>query len=664
MLRINKLVLNNFGAYYGTSTLTLSESNGVTIIWGYNGHGKTTIMNGFRYVLWGEIFGRNRRRLKPVSFVNTDSIKENKDMLVELYIEHNGMSYIVSRGLKRKGGDGSKEEDYEKVFLVKQGSNILSNKEAEDLLSVALPNSISRFYLFDGELLQEYEDLLDDTDQSGQKIKESIETILGMPILLNGREIFETITSDHNKAVAKASQGSEVTIEQSKALSKLNEKLDNLKKSRTELQEKLESLKNEKGLITEKMENTSQYSQLIGEKKAIEGQISEQQNQCEEARQNLSSEVDSAWLTLASSIAKSKVEEISESIKELSEKEQEIRVANSIVSYISSELSKDDTHCPVCKTELDEILKASISKRFSEGSSSSLSEDEKTLLAAMNEQIGFLKGIKFVDSSSLIKSLSETYRKSILKLKILETQLSAKKKEISNVNHDPSNSEDTIMSLPKRLEKVESLITEAKSGIEQNQIDINSTLGAIEKINAGLKKLAGGSDLESALWNRDFVTSIRDLFEEGISSFRIKLKDSVEKDATDIFKLISHAPDLNRLSINDNFGLSIIKDDGTCLPNRSSGYEQVVAISLISALHKNAPIEGPVFMDSTFQRIDTIHKKNTLKSLPVFGNQIIVLAYEDEIGNINDVRATLGESLLNEYEIKQYTSSHSELKNR
>ena len=65
------------------------------------------------------------------------------------------------------------------------------------------------------------------------------------------------------------------------------------------------------------------------------------------------------------------------------------------------------------------------------------------------------------------------------------------------------------------------------------------------------------------------------------------------------------------------FGLHIIKADGTAVPNRSSGYEQVVAIALISALHKNAPIAGPVFLDSTFQRVDSLHKMKTLQK----GNQ-------------------------------------------
>ena len=107
------------------------------------------------------------------------------------------------------------------------------------------------------------------------------------------------------------------------------------------------------------------------------------------------------------------------------------------------------------------------------------------------------------------------------------------------------------------------------------------------------------------------------------------------------------------------FGLHIIKADGTAVPNRSSGYEQVVAIALISALHKNAPIAGPVFLDSTFQRVDTLHKMKTLQNLTVLSNQVIILAYPKEIGDENEVRRILGTQLKKEISISQLTSSKS-----
>ena len=131
MLRISKLMVQNCGPYYGKQSLTFSESDGVTIIWGYNGYGKTSIMNAFRYVLWGNLYGRKRQCLQPYTFVNLPSLAVGEDMLVELYMNYNGKDCIVSRGLHRVGGDGKKAEDYESLFKVKVDTITLNKDESD-----------------------------------------------------------------------------------------------------------------------------------------------------------------------------------------------------------------------------------------------------------------------------------------------------------------------------------------------------------------------------------------------------------------------------------------------------------------------------------------------------------------------------------------------------
>ena len=150
----------------------------------------------------------------------------------------------------------------------------------------------------------------------------------------------------------------------------------------------------------------------------------------------------------------------------------------------------------------------------------------------------------------------------------------------------------------------------------------------------------------------EYIKLISNLFQDGISSFREKLKNNVERDASTLFKQIAHNSQYKSLSINDNYGLQIITENGVIVPNRSSGYEQVVAISLISSLHKNAPISGPIFMDSTFQRIDPKHKYNIIKILPELGSQVIVLAFEGEIDK-QDTRETLKNHLKREFSLIQ-----------
>ena len=49
MLRISQLIIQNFGPYCGRHSLPISEDDGVTIIWGDNGYGKTPkILNSLK----------------------------------------------------------------------------------------------------------------------------------------------------------------------------------------------------------------------------------------------------------------------------------------------------------------------------------------------------------------------------------------------------------------------------------------------------------------------------------------------------------------------------------------------------------------------------------------------------------------------------------------
>ena len=150
------------------------------------------------------------------------------------------------------------------------------------------------------------------------------------------------------------------------------------------------------------------------------------------------------------------------------------------------------------------------------------------------------------------------------------------------------------------------------------------------------------------------------MFSEGIAAYRDKLKNEVERDATELFCSISSDRDYTALKINENYGLSIQHRSGEIIPFRSAGFEHIVALSLIGALHKNAPLSGPIIMDSPFGRLDPTHKRNITKALPLMSDQIILLAYTDEIDG-QTAREVLGSALKKEYRLRKYGSFHTSI---
>ena len=145
-----------------------------------------------------------------------------------------------------------------------------------------------------------------------------------------------------------------------------------------------------------------------------------------------------------------------------------------------------------------------------------------------------------------------------------------------------------------------------------------------------------------------------------MSAYREKLKKNVEKDATDLFVHLSSDKDYVALRIHDNYGLSIVHSSGILVPGRSSGFEHVVALSLIGALHKNAPLQGPIIMDSPFGRLDPTHKKNIVKYLPEMAAQSMLLAYTGEI-DAQVARSALAGHLLREYKLIRISSMHTRI---
>lgn len=134
----------------------------------------------------------------------------------------------------------------------------------------------------------------------------------------------------------------------------------------------------------------------------------------------------------------------------------------------------------------------------------------------------------------------------------------------------------------------------------------------------------------------------------------------MQRDATTLFTQIANDKEYVGLRINDNYGLNIILQDGTIVPGRSAGYEHVVALSLIGALHKNAPLQGPIIMDSPFGRLDPTHKSNIVKVLPSMANQVILLVYTDEIDE-QLTRESLSNALLSERRLTRVSSMHTKI---
>jgi DNA sulfur modification protein DndD len=315
-------------------------------------------------------------------------------------------------------------------------------------------------------------------------------------------------------------------------------------------------------------------------------------------------------------------------------------------------------NCPICDTIIDDKNISRI-KEALKTKSVFIDSDLQKRNSQLITEIGILKGLKWEDHTEVIKTAIKEIEK--LKTKIQLKLLEKKRLDDERRKLGLDSEESTIQGLIPEHDRLTKLIETYRDGIKDAQNVIEKNKKSIGKLREKIKKEQTNTALEVAQNELDLCQDICNLFDEAIEKFKLNLKENVQRDATEYFKSVAHKSDYKQLSINEEYGLEILTSNGVKVPHRSSGYVQVVAISLIAALHKNAPISGPIVMDSTFQRIDPRHKSNILSSLPNLGRQVVVLAYPEEIQE-NVARNVLKGKLRKEVTLEQISSFNTIIK--
>jgi len=646
MLKFKQLEITNYGPYYGSHKLTFSQKNGVTIVWGDNGFGKTSLLNCFRYVMWGTIMGREGTISSDIcSHVNDKAVSEGKGMQISLDMEYDNQTYTLTRKYERKGGDGKLDRDYEEHIFLKCGFDILTDDQRIHFLNTTFPERISRFYLFDAELLSEYENLLI-VDDANNKIKKSIEDILGLPVLERGANMLNAIQKGLVEDAVKNSKTEEKTKQDAILLESLSDKVDELNKSLQELQDKVDADEKKLGEIKEKQKQNESLQDINTQQDNVRTELKGKEENLDETKLDISRSMESLWKTVISPVITRMVEEARKRIKDLDTKNTIAGAGQNIYEHLD-DIFSSPLSCPDCGHNITKFVKDTVLESIQKLSSSPLTEEEISERSSLNAIVSRFTNFKEGDTkehiSNLLKRKSEI-QGSIDLLNVKLAELDKQRKSLKTTITD-----EELRGLIDDQIKLVAAINTGKKSIEDAKNEIDEVEGQIDSLK--LKIAQNSSKINKKVFkNAEFAKNLHSLFVDAMAEYSLKMKDAVEKDATELFVRIAHNSNYKELEINENYGLRIVRKDGTYVPHRSTGYEQVVAISLIGALHKNTPISGPIVMDSTFQKIDLRHKSKVIDALPSLSDQVIVLAYDGELDR-KYAKQSLGEKLINEKRI-------------
>lgn len=656
MLVFESLLLHNFGPYKGFQEVLFPKQAGVVLVVGANMRGKTSFLNAIRFALFGSTLNRAGKSHRLFDLINDEAKQDSDfDMRVVLSFSFRGSTFKITRhvtartGERRPEGDG----DLRAVLHLNRDGTPLPQADSDRELRRILPPELARFFLFDGELLQQYEELVSRDDTAVRaEIIEAIEKALAVPLLLNARrhlEKLETMTQkDLEKALTKDKRY-EKLAEDSR---KLNLKVDDLNRDILQQQTMHDALNARIRELQTQMEESTDLLNAMREQKAHEDRLLAIEADIQRERDRLSSSLSGAWRDVISPVLVERETSLQATKDDLTRRLGALLHIQRRATELRSAIDNDK--CPTCGQPMQTVHSTAEMQRELETLVVDASEVDyvNQAIAAVSHRMATLRNLR---SQGDLKRAVEA-RISLDGLEVDESDVKRRRDRAAARVEGRDGSEAT--NTQKLLQDALEARGVAKEALKSLRDALNEARVELQRVKTQIPSEGQSEVVDVARAKNQLADHLRQLFAASVGIFRDELRRQVEQRSGEMFLALTSEPDYAGLRINEDYGLEIIRRDGTPVTIRSAGAEHIVAYSLISALQSSSPRPGPVIVDSPFGRLDKVHSHNVIVALPRFSEQVVLLVHENEL-NLDETRRLLGPSLLKEFRLERRTSSHT-----
>lgn len=620
---LKSLKIENFRQYLKDEILfsTDPEKN-FTIIQGFNGAGKTNILNAITWCLYGsELHRRNVGKNTPEAGLGLYHIIKEKEIspnqsfsvIVEMEFIENGSNIIFKREKKfqsdKKGVISASRLDGEEFKIMrKEGKDYVTEENPISFIDRTIPKEIEEYFFFDGERLDDYFDI-----KTGEKIKEAVFKIAQIDLVknllrhLNERKTnishqFEALNPETGKIQTKIRENEE----------KIKNKRLLLKETENDLQIADENIRRVKELL--RMADSEKVKALQSERDRLELEVKDFDSKIEEVKEkrltylvemcpkilNYVAIKETMKLTknsekkgfIPADYKKKFLRDLIDSGKcicgtDLNENESCLKTLQKTLEETSPLTDIDDVISEE-KIRLEEIL---ISYRDFRDNQKSLSRNIRKLIKDRNDKDKIIKeiGLKFKDfDEDDIKDLEED----------LEDNYKSKERSIGRkavLNDDIKKIQAEIDKLEKELQ------------LATRQIDEKTELSFI--LDFSKKAVKTAETIQGTL-----IDKIRE--------------DIEEKTSEQFSKIMWKENTYVKVRIDDKYKVSVDHQSGKdAIIDLSAGEGQMLALSFMAALNSVSGFELPIIIDTPLGRLDDEPKLNIAKNLPYYleGKQVTLL---------------------------------------
>lgn len=618
-MKISKIEFDNFRNFKTHGEIRCSTDGKVTIIYGRNGDGKTTLHQLFQWILYGKVhFNKTTTdRLYNHQYESEVAIGDSFDVLGSIDFEHEGKKYMVRRvyTYKKNLNESVKVAEDFSVSTEDDDHNWRRVDNPRDVIEKMLPSGLADYFFFDGESM--IADLRVKGRDSADKLKSALYSMFDLDVIeaaLNDIGRIDLKTTALGKLYL--SQGTITSDSETKALkteiealqSKIGQFQDIIEKDsnrKIELQHIIQDVSEQIGKHKSKAEYESDRRKLKRQREVFLGNV-------EEAKKQYGDSVIAMFPPLLISKA---VEDAKSKIHlKIEQNKLPTGLHKKLLHYL---LAKETTEC-ICGRPLGDAERKHL----------------ETFLDMLPPKSYTNLYNEFVQTAKL---WGNGYDKNAIEAKIIavsqnNAEAEACDQAIKQLDEEEKKSAD-VEDLIVQRQHAEQEIAAIDKRTGDSQIKLKAYQIALKKkMNEFDEKAKQSQEGKIAQHKIKVLSSVADSFREQLDSeslsFSQKLEDNIQS-------LIDYMLTSRRkVSVTPEFAVRIT--DSYNDESKSEGQFAVVSFAYIGGILKMLQSEGnlkekeyPLVLDGPFSKLDQIQRQNVVDKLPEFAPQVILFSKDD-----------------------------------
>lgn len=611
MISVKSVSIQNFRQFKSVE-VNFPYQDGIYILSGVNGIGKSNFMNAICWCLYGEMpflsqgEGNTRKNI-----INESALSENDDEAsVSIKLDVDSDSYLIRRYIKKNWLQESNKQNGElKVFKITNGNHEDQPEPDRIINNEALHESLRHLFIFDGESISNLF-----AKGYNKKLEKNIKKVANVDILESAiRHVGQTARAlekerDAHKEDAENKQEKEEELDNNVS------KLEKITQEIKSIEEKKEDLERKENNILEKVKQFEAEKELQAEKTNTEDLIKEVDEDIQKLKNKLSDIYTSSFPFATTQ------DYIDRYVRAINEEVQQGNVPPPITPQILDNILTSEK-C-ICGSSLGESGSHAIKTLKVE----STKKDELSFLkdhtTDCKDKVQELAQKKHEFISTEEELVDKQNRRENLERRLKNTEQKINDAQISSSGRNPEQSYNEIRDQHKNAISDLAIKKDRKKDIEEQNVRLNKEINSLA-IKSEYNELVRNKILKAERAKR--------MIEEILDKIIDSTKDKVAKGTIDTFTKLHWKKDYKNVGIDDKYFINLELQDGTSrnLDDLSTGEKKMLGLSLINALSQKLPhFEFPFFIDGPIEQLDDEVVSETLESLQNLAEnkQVIILS--------------------------------------